>query len=119
NLAESFHEIRKSWQCRQLDAYYKLIYCDALYTTLKRGNSYTKEAVYIIYGLKADNTRELLLLEANPTESSKVWQENLMKLKQRGVEQIALIIADSLVGFADAAKQQYPEADVQRCVVHL
>ena len=31
NLAESFHEIRVKWQERQLDAYYKVVYCDALY----------------------------------------------------------------------------------------
>jgi putative transposase len=31
NLAESFYAIRKSWEDRQLDAYYKVIYCDALY----------------------------------------------------------------------------------------
>lgn len=86
NLAESFHAIRKSWESRPLDAYYKAIYCDAMYNNLKRGNSYTKEAVYIIYGVKEDNTRELLLLEVNPRESSKVWGEYLMKLKQRGVE---------------------------------
>lgn len=119
NLAESFHHIRTSWESRPLDAYYKVIYCDALYSTLKRGNSYSKEAVYIIYGVKEDNTREVILLEVNPTESSKVWEEYLMKLKQRGIEQVDLIVADGLVGFAHGAKQQYPEADVQRCVVHL
>ncbi len=119
NLAESFHAIRKSWEDRPLDAYYKVIYCDALYASLKRGNSYSKEAVYIIYGVKEDNTRELLLLEVNPTESSALWQEYLEKLKQRGVEQVDLIVADGLVGFADAAKKHFIEADVQRCVVHL
>jgi putative transposase len=119
NLAESFHAIRKSWEERQLDAYYKVIYCDALYASLKRGNSYSKEAVYIIYGVKEDNTRELLLLEVNPTESSALWQEYLGKLKQRGVEQVDLIVADGLVGFADVAKKHFIEADVQRCVVHL
>ena len=31
NLAESFHDIRRSWESRQLDAYYKVIFCDALY----------------------------------------------------------------------------------------
>ncbi|MEM9738023.1 MAG: transposase [Bacteroidota bacterium] len=61
---------------RPLDAYYKAIYCDALYTNLKRPNSYTKKAVHIIYDVKDDNTRGLFLLEANPTESSsKVWGE--------------------------------------------
>jgi putative transposase len=118
-LAESFHEIRKNWEKRQLDAYYKAVYCDALYVSLKRNNSYSKEAVYVIYGVKDDNTRELLLLEVNPTEGSSMWGEYFKQLKSRGVEQIDLIIADGLVGFADAAKQYYPDSDVQRCVVHL
>ena len=33
NMASSFSEIRKEWEKRQLDAYYKVIYCDALYTS--------------------------------------------------------------------------------------
>lgn len=119
NMAESFHEIRKSWESRQLDAYYKVIFCDALYTSLKRGNSYSKEAVYVIYGIKDDNTRELLLLEVNPTESSHVWREYLAKLKHRGVQQIDLIVADGLTGFAEAAGKAYPCSKLQRCVVHL
>jgi transposase-like protein len=119
DLAESFHDIRKSWEKRNLDAYYKVIFCDALYTSLKRGNSYTKEAVHVIYGVKDDNTRELLLLEVNPTEGSNIWGEYINKLKLRGVEQIDLIVADGIPGFADVARKYYPEADVQRCVVHL
>ena len=119
NLAESFHAIRKKWEERQLDAYYKAIYCDALYTSLKRGNSYSKEALYVAYGVKDDNSRELLLLEVNPTESSSVWEEYLLKLKQRGIEQVDLIVADGLIGFADVAKKHFVGADVQRCVVHL
>jgi transposase-like protein len=96
-----------------------VIYCDALYISLKRGNSYSKEALYLIYGVKDDNTRELLLLEVNPTESSNMWGEFLSKLIQRGVEQVDLIVADGLPYFADVAKKYFREADVQRCVVHL
>ena len=73
NLAKTFQEIRKNWEERKLDAYYKVMYCDALFVTLRRGKSYSKEAVYVIYGVKDDNTRELLLLEVNPSESSTVW----------------------------------------------
>lgn len=119
NLSESFHEIRTKWEERQLDAYYKAVYCDALYVNLKRGGSYSKEAVYVSYGVKDDNTRELLLLESNPTESSKTWDEYISKLKERGIEQIDLFVADGLKGFADAVKIHYPDSDVQRCVVHL
>ena len=119
NLASSFHQIRQKWEQRPLDAYYKTVYCDASYTSLKRGNSYSKEAVHIIYGVKDDNTRELLLLEVNPTESSKVWGEYLHKLKKRGVEQIDLIVADGISHFEEEVKIHFPEADFQKCVVHL
>ena len=69
NLAESFNAIRKKWENQTLDPYYKVIYCDALYVSVKRNNSYSKEAVHVTFGVKEDNTRELLLLEINPTES--------------------------------------------------
>lgn len=119
NLAESFHEIRMEWEKTPLEKHYKVIYCDALFVNLKRANSYSKEALYLIYGVKDDNTRELLLLEVNPTESSKVWGEYLNKLKERGLEQVDLIVADGLLHFADEAKKVYPCANTQRCVVHL
>ena len=119
NLAESFHEIRQKWETQPLDAYYKVVYADALFISLKRGNSYSKEAVYVMYGVKDDNTRELLLIEVNPTEGSSIWKEYFAKLKERGVNQIDLIVADGLVGFKDAATHYFPEADFQKCVVHL
>jgi putative transposase len=118
-LAESFHELRKLWEDRQLDAYYKVIYCDALYITLKRNNSYTKEAVYVMYGVKDDNTRELLLLEVNPTENATMWSEYCEKLRKRGVNQVDLFVGDGLPGFDTAVANFFPESDFQKCVVHL
>ena len=119
NLAEQFNEIRMSWEKRQLDAYYKVVYCDALFTSLKRGKSYSHEAIYIMYGVKDDNSRELLLLEVNPTEGSKMWGHYFEKIKARGVEQIDLVVGDGLVGLSEAVHRNFPESDVQRCVVHL
>ena len=119
NLAESFHSLRKQWQATPLDAYYKVIYCDALFTSLKRGTSYSQEALHIIYGVKEDNTREILLLAVNPTESSAVWEEYLQTLKHRGVDQVDLIVADGLPGFSQVTRKHFPDSDIQRCVVHL
>jgi len=50
-LANSFNDIRKAWQNSKLDSYYKVIYCDAIYMTLRRDDSYSKEAVHMIYGV--------------------------------------------------------------------
>ena len=107
-LAESFHTLRKQWEQTPLDASYKVIYCDALFTNVKRGNSYSQEALHIIYGVKEDNTREVLLLEVNPTESSAVWEEYLQSLKHRGVGQVDLIVSDGLPGFSQVARKQFP-----------
>ncbi|MEM9738193.1 MAG: hypothetical protein AAF770_03855 [Bacteroidota bacterium] len=43
---------------RRLDAYYKLIYCDALSTYLASANSDSKEAIHIIDDVKDDNIQE-------------------------------------------------------------
>ncbi len=119
NLASSFHDIRLAWEKRPLDVYYKVFFCDAMYINLKRRNSYSKEAVYVIYGVKDDNTRELILLEVNPTESRVIWGEYLQKLQFRGIEQVDLIVADGLINFSSEVKKLFPGTDVQRCVVHL
>ena len=119
NLAEGFHKVSKAWEAKELDAYYKVIFCDALYTSLKRSNSYSKEAIYVMYGVKGDNTREVLLLEVNRAEGSNMRGEYLEKPRAREIEQTDLIVAAGIPGFAQTARRYYPEADVQRCVVHL
>jgi len=119
NLAESFYEIRKAWEETKLDSTYKVAYCDALFVHLKRGNSYSKEAVHIIYGLKEDNTRELLLLEVNPTEGSNNWGSYFNKLKKRGVKHIDLVVADGLKYLEEEVFKNFPNANFQKCVVHL
>jgi len=119
NLAESFHEIRLAWEKMPLDSEYKTVYCDALFVTLKRGNSYSKEAVHIMYGVKQNNTRELLSLEVNPTEGSTNWGIYFDKLKKKGVKHIDLLVADGLKNLENAVKKSFPNTNFQKCVIHL
>lgn len=118
NLAERFHELRLAWENSFLESYYKVIYCDAMHVTVKRGDSYAKEPVHIIYGVRQDNKRELLDLSINPTESSTSWSESISKLKQRGVEKVDLIVADGLKGLEGEIHKAFPGAKFQKCVVH-
>lgn len=60
NLAKSFHDIRQSWAKSTLEKIYKVIYCDAIYITVRRDDSYANEAVYIAYGVREDNTPGVL-----------------------------------------------------------
>ena len=118
NLAEKFNEVRSAWENSPLENYYKAVFCDAIYITLKRGDSYSKEAVHIIYGIREDNKRELLLLEVNPTEGSNSWSLYLELIKKRGVEIIDLIVADGISGLEDEVHKVFPGTLFQKCVVH-
>lgn len=118
NLAEKFNDLRKSWEISKLENYYKVIFCDCIYITLRRDDSYSKEAVHIIYGVRDDNKRELLSLSVNPTESSKSWAECFSKLKDRGVEDVGLIVADGIKHLENEVHKYFKEAKFQKCAVH-
>jgi putative transposase len=116
-LAERFHELRLAWENSLLETYYKVIYCDAIYITVKRGDSYAKEPVHIIYGVREDNKRELLDLSINPSESATSWAGSIAKLKERGIEKVDLIVADGLKGLEEEVDKAFPGTKFQKCVV--
>lgn len=118
NLAEKFNEVRSAWENCKLESYYKVVYMDALYITVKRNDSYAKEPVHVAYGVREDNKRELLSLSINPTESSTSWAEVLEHIKKRGVEKIDLIVADGTPGLEGEVHKYFPGTSFQKCVVH-
>lgn len=119
NLAKTFHKFRTAWENSKLDNYYKVIFADCIFITLRRGNSYSREAVYVAYGVKNDNTRELLALNINPTESAQEWGEIFDNLKKnRGIKKIDLVVADGLSGLEDEVHRVFPKSLFQKCAVH-
>ena len=117
-LSEAFSDIRAAWEKSFLEKSYKVAFCDALYMTVRRGDSYSKEAVHVIYGIREDNKRELLHLSINPTESRLSWREAFQNIKKRGIQSIDLIIADGVKGLQDEVHTIFPGTKFQKCVVH-
>jgi putative transposase len=117
-LSKVFNKFRTAWQNSKLENYYKIIFADVVFITVRRGDSYSREGVYIAYGVREDNKRELLVLDCNPTESTTHWGELLSGLKERGVEKTDLFVADGLKGLEDVVSKIFPEALFQKCAVH-
>jgi putative transposase len=117
-LAKEFGVLRKAWENEKLDKYYKVVYLDVVFITVKRGNNYQKEGVYIGYGINSLNKRELLILDINPTESASIWEEQLKNIKKKGVERIDLIVSDELTGLNNQVSKIFPCSFHQICVVH-
>src|SRR3989344_107606 len=118
NLAEQFHGIRSAWENSKLDNTYHAIFCDCIFITVRRGDSYEKEAVYIAYGVTEHNKRELLALAINPTESITTWREIFASLKKRGVQNVSLVIADGIKDMEDIVMESWKQTRLQKCVVH-
>jgi transposase-like protein len=118
NLAEQFHDIRIAWEKSKLDTTYHAIFCDCIFITVRRGDSYEKEAVYVAYGVTGRNTRELLALEICPTESVTTWKKIFYSLKRRGVENVSLVVADGITGMEDVVMEAWKKTKLQKCVVH-
>lgn len=117
-LTQEFGQLRSAWEKSPLERTYQVIYADALQVTVRRGDRYAKEAVCVIYGVTLENTRELLAISINPTESAAEWKEVFENLKQRGVENITLAVADGLPGLPEAIQSVFPATRFQVCVVH-
>jgi len=118
NLAKTFHDFRTAWENTKLEIAYKVVFADVLFITVKRKDSYQKEAVFVAYGVRMDNTREIIALSINPTESATYWGEVLENLKERGIEHIDLFVADGLKGLEDELHILFPKTKFQKCVVH-
>jgi len=73
----------------------------------------------VAYGVGEDGHRHLLAVTLGPSESQESWADLLRQLLERGLTGVKLVIADGHAGLAAAARQALPEAQLQRCTVHL
>jgi len=111
--------VAKEWQNRPLDRLYTVIFLDGMSFDVRENGSYKKKTVYVIIGIRIDGRKELLGLWIGENETSKYWLSILNDLKSRGVEDILIACIDGLNGFEQAINAVYPEAKIQRCIVHI
>lgn len=111
-------EVRQ-WQERALLSKYSVIYIDATFVSTRRIDRVSKEAYYVVLGIKEDATREVLGIYNNPTESSSFYQHILSDIIQRGVKEVSLFVSDGLSGIENVIWEYFPNADVQLCTCHF
>ncbi|HFL7170931.1 TPA: IS256-like element ISEfa13 family transposase, partial [Enterococcus faecium] len=118
NMSKIVSEDVSAFKERTLEAKYSVIFMDATHIPLKR-QTVSKEAVYIVIGIRLDGTKEVLGFTIAPTESAYVWKEILQDLKDRGLEEVLLVVTDGLSGIDDSIHSVYPNAQFQQCCVHI
>lgn len=116
-LAKEFNKIRKAWLNSDLEEEYLVVYCDCTYITVRRGDKYKSEPVYIAYGVRKDLRREVISLDINPTETAEYWKDLFKDMKRRGVKKVGLFVTDGLPGIKEAILENFDTVH-QSCVIH-
>lgn len=108
-----------TWQTRPLDAFYAIIYIDALVVKVRDGGMVQNKAAYLAVGVDADGFKHVLGIWLGGDEGSSFWAGVLAELRNRGVKDVLFVCCDGLKGLPEAVKATWKDATVQTCVIHL
>lgn len=118
NITDKILPIIREWQNRPLQPIYAFLFIDAVHYTVRQDGQVLKKAAYVVIGIDLEGRKDVLGIWIGEAESARFWLSVLSDLKNRGVEDILIISADNLSGISEAIKATFPEADIQKCVVH-
>jgi putative transposase len=108
-----------TWQTRPLDAFYAILYIDALVVKVRDGGSVDNKAAYLVTGVDADGFKHVLGIWLAAAEGARFWGGVLTEIRNRGVKDVLFVCCDGLNGLPEAIEAAWPKAIVQTCVVHL
>jgi putative transposase len=109
------------WQSRPLDAMYPVIFIDAINVKIRDGNV-ANRPIYIALAVTVEGTRDILGLwagEHGDGEGAKFWARVLSEIKNRGTQDVCMVVCDGLKGLPAAIETVWPQAITQTCIVHL
>ena len=106
------------WQNRPLESVYPFVFMDAIHYKVKENHQYITKAAYVVLGINMEGGKDILGIWIGEHESSKFWLNVLTELKSRGVRDVYLFCVDGLTGFREAIEAVYPNAGIQRCIIH-
>lgn len=107
-----------AWQNRPLDSVYPFVFMDAIHYKVREDHQYVTKAAYVVLGINMDGRKDILGIWIGEHESAKFWSGVLNDLKSRGIKDIYLFCVDGLNGFREAIGAAYPNAGIQRCIIH-
>jgi len=109
----------KAWHERPLESLYVVLFVDAIHLDVRRDHGVQKIALYVVYGITTQGQREIVALyPGQGAESASEWARCLEDLKNRGLKDVLILCSDGLAGLKTVLEEAYPQANIQRCIVH-
>ena len=99
------------WQNRPLDAFYAILYIDALVVKVRDGGAVDNRAAYLVTGVDADGFKHVLGIWLGTAEGSRFWAGVLAELRNRGIKDVLFVCCDGLSGLPDAIYGDLAQGD--------
>ncbi|MGB4777534.1 MAG: IS256 family transposase [Microbacterium sp.] len=107
------------WQNRPLDPVYPVVFIDAIHVKIRDGQV-ANRPIYVALAVTTEGNRDILGLWAGDGgEGAKYWQQVLTEIKNRGVEDVLMLVCDGLRELPQSVANVWPQTIVQTCIVHL
>ncbi|WP_432748449.1 IS256 family transposase [Pectinatus frisingensis] len=118
NVTNKLMPLIKEWQSRPLEKTYAVVFLDAIHYKVRQEGAIVNKASYMVIGIDLDGRKDVLGMWIGEHETSKFWLVVLNELRNRGVQDILICCVDNLKGFNEAIGACFPEAEIQKCIVH-
>jgi putative transposase len=115
DITDAVLERMGEWQNRPLDPVYPVIFIDAIHVKIRDGQV-ANRPIYVALAVTCEGTREVLGLwagEHGDGEGAKYWLRVLTEIKNRGVNDVCIIVCDGLKHLPAAVTQVWPQTIVQ------
>lgn len=118
-ITDSVVDAMVEWQNRPLDRVYPVVFIDAIHVKIRDGQV-ANRPIYAAIGVTVDGERDILgLWVGTGGEGAKYWLQVLTEIKNRGVEDVLIVVCDGLKGLPESIAATWPQAITQTCVLHL
>ena len=118
-ITDKVIEEMNEWLGRPLDKVYPVIFIDAIMVKIRDGQV-TNRPIYAAIGVTVNGERDILGLWAGDGgEGAKFWLSVLTEIKNRGVQDVCILVCDGLKGLPESVTTAWPQTIVQTCVIHL
>lgn len=119
--AAKISESVELWRTRSITENFKYLYLDGTNFSMRIAGSIEKVNVLVVIGVTETGHKQVIALQAGDKESAANWRQLFKDLKARGLnsEAVKLGIMDGLPGLEKVFIEEFKNAQIQRCQVHV
>jgi len=119
---QELNQAVEEWRNRDLSPEaIQYLFIDGVNFEMRVAGSVEKVPVLVVIGVTEKGIKLVIGLQAGDKESASNWRELFRDLKARGLDgaKVTLGVMDGLAGLEKVFKEEFPQAQIQRCQVHV